>query len=333
MYRNKSLIYPYPIMNIIFNRYLISLCLIIPSVLISPDRVDAFREARAILAREVGAIAKKTTVRIESADGDFGSGVIIGRTERGTKNIYTILTAAHVVRTPNINYRIITPVPLNQIERKRITINLDTKKSIKILPDVDLAVISIESNYTFAIGTIGDSSYADEGSPVYVAGFPKPGKAIKRIALQFTGGMISSRLDDADQNPKDQSNGYDLAYTNITRVGMSGGPVFDAAGRVVAIHGQGDRNNQAPSEEISNGVASDEKTGFNLGIPIQTLFKLQPQARTVIGVRVDKSPINYQLSDNSYMIGTNNKKFTRKFRTRAAISPLMDVTKVNEKYD
>jgi serine protease Do len=316
----------------IFNRYFISLSLIITGVTITTDRVDAFREARAILARDVGAIAKKTVVRIESADGDFGSGVIIGRTERGTKNVYTILTAAHVVRA-NTNYRVITPVPLNQIERKRVTINLDTKKSIKILPNVDLAVISIESNYTFAIGTIGDSIYADEGSPVYVAGFPKPGKAIKRIALQFTGGMISSRLDDADQNPQDQSNGYDLAYTNITRVGMSGGPVFDAAGRIVAIHGQGDRNNQVPGEEVSSGVASDEKTGFNLGIPIQTLFKLQPQARTMIGVRVDKSPVNYQLSDNSHTIGTNSKKFTRKFTTRAGSAPILDVTKVNEKYD
>jgi serine protease Do len=322
-----------PSVNMIFSRYLMPLWLIIPSVLISPDRVDAFREARAILAREVGAIAKKTVVRIESSDGDFGSGVIIGRTEQGTKNIYTILTAAHVVRTPNINYRIITPVPLNQTERKRVTINLDSTKSIKILPDVDLAVISIESNYTFAIGTIGDSSDADEGSPVYVAGFPKPGKAIKRIALQFTGGMISSRLDEADQNPKTQSNGYDLSYTNITRVGMSGGPVFDAAGRIVAIHGQGDRNNQAVGEEATSGVASDEKTGFNLGIPIQTFFKLQPQARTIVGVRVDKSPINYQLSDNSHTIGTNNKKFARKFRTRAGTAPIIDVTKVNEQYD
>jgi serine protease Do len=316
----------------IFTRYLMPLSLIITTVMITPDRVDAFREARAVLAREVGAIAKKTVVRIESADGEFGSGVIIGRTENGSKNVYTILTAAHVVRA-NTNYRLITPVPLNQVERKRVTINLDTKKSIKILPNVDLAVISIESSYTFAIGTIGDSIYADEGSPVYVAGFPKPGKAIKRIALQFTGGMISSRLDDADQNPQEQINGYDLAYTNITRVGMSGGPVFDAAGRIVAIHGQGDRNNQAPGEEVSSGAASDEKTGFNLGIPIQTFFKLQPQARTIIGVRVDKSPVNYQLSDNSYMIGTNSKKFTRKFRTRATTAPIMDVTKVNEKYD
>ena len=312
-------------------RCLISICLIVASVPIAPFQAGAAYEARAILAREVGSIAKKTVVRIESADGDFGSGVIIGRVERGNKNIYTVLTAAHVVKNINAKYKIITPVPLNNVgERKRIVIGMDIRRNVKIIPNVDLAEISFESNYTFAIGTLGNSEYADEGSPVYVAGFPKPGKAIKRIALQFTGGMISSRLDESDRNPTELNNGYDLAYTNITRVGMSGGPVFDAAGRIVGIHGQGDRNNQSPGEETSSGVTSEEKTGFNLGIPIQTLLKFRPRTSNIVGARVDNSPVNYQLSDRSYTIGTNNKKFTRKFRVRADSPPLFDVTKVNE---
>jgi serine protease Do len=170
-------------------------------------------------------------------------------------------------------------------------------------------------------------------SPVYVAGFPKPGKAIKRIALQFTGGMISSRLDEVDSDPQDRSNGYDMAYTNITRAGMSGGPVFDAAGRIVAIHGQGDRNSQTPGDEVSTALPGDEKTGFNLGIPIQTFLRFQPQASKLIGARIDKSPLNYQLSDRSFTIGTNNRKFTRKFRIRSDSPPLFDVTKVNEQSD
>lgn len=318
-----------------FNRYLISICLIITTLPIALDRVDAAYEARAILAREVGAIAKKTVVRIESIDGGFGSGVIIGRVERGNKNIYTVLTAAHVVRSGNTRYKIITPIPLNNLSQKRrLAIDIDTAKNIKIIPNVDLAEISFESNYTFAIGTLGNSEYVDEGSPVYVAGFPKPGRAIKRIALQFTGGMISSRLDESERTPQEQNNGYDLAYTNITRAGMSGGPVFDAAGRIVAIHGQGDRNHQASGESTNNGITNDERTGFNLGIPIQTLLKFQPQASNLFGARVDKSPVNYQLIDRSFTIGTNNKKFTRKFRNRSDAPPLFDATKVNEEtYD
>ena len=319
----------------IFNRYFIPMLLVTTTVLVVPPQVHANRqETRAMLAREVGAIAKKTVVRIESSDGSFGSGVIIGRTERGSKNIYTVLTAGHVVNCPECKYQVVTPIPLDRSsEKRRIKLDLDMQNRFQKLPDVDLAMVSFESSNTFTIGTIGNSEDIDEGSPVYVAGFPKPGKAIKQIVFQFTGGMISSRVEVGDIDPKNRNNGYDLAYTNITRVGMSGGPVFDAAGRIVAIHGQGDRNNQSsqsPESEARYGSPEEEKTGFNLGIPMQTFLKLQPQAIDVVGAKIDDSPLNYQLLDRSFTIGTPDQKFIQKIRTRGGVSPLIDVTKVNE---
>jgi hypothetical protein len=61
---------------------------------------------------------------------------------------------------------------------------------------------------------------------------------------------------------------------------------------------------------------------------------LQPKSSTIVGARVDKSPVNYQLSDRSFTIGTNNKKFAQKFRVRSDSPPILDVTKVNEQtYD
>jgi serine protease Do len=321
------------------NRYLIPIFLVATTVMVVPPQVNAARqEARAILAREVGAIAKKTVVRIESSDGSFGSGVIIGRTESGTSNVYTVLTAGHVVKCADCKYQIVTPVPIDTAsEKKRIKIDLDMQNNFQKMPDVDLATISFESNSTFAIGTIGNSEYADEGSPVYVAGFPKPGRAIVRIALQFTGGMISSRIEEGDRDPKNRNNGYDIAYTNITRAGMSGGPVFDAAGRIIAIHGQGDRNSQnaeaGEKDNAVNPVVDDEKTGFNLGIPMQTYLKLQPQAVAVVGAKFDDSPLNYQVTDRSVTIGTPNRKFIQKVRTRGTASPLFDVTTVSEQTD
>lgn len=319
----------------ISNRYLIPICLTLTTVLFVIPQADANYEARAISNKQVAAIAKKTVVRIISSDGSFGSGVIIGRTEKGTKNIYTILTAAHVVRTSSASYRIVSPILIDNLGvKKRISINIDAQRNIKKFAGIDLATVSFESSYTFAIGTIGNSKYADEGSPVYVAGFPKPGKAIKRVAFQFTGGMVSSRLDESDSDPTERNNGYDLAYTNITRAGMSGGPVMDAAGRIVAIHGEGDRNSQDPGEEASGGLANDEKTGFNLGIPIQTFLRLQPEFSKIGGAIVDKSPVNYQLQDRSSTIGTKHKKFIKRYRVRSEDPPILDITKVNEQtYD
>jgi serine protease Do len=322
-----------------FKRYLIPIGLIATTVLVAPTQVTATLEARAILAREVGSIAKKTVVRIESSEGSFGSGVIIGRTEKGNKNIYTVLTAAHVVRNPD-RYSIVTPIVLNNLGKaRRKRIKIDAQRNIKILPNVDLAEVSFESKYIFAIGTIGNSKLIDEGSPVYVAGFPKPGRAIKRSVFQFTGGMISSLADDTEpdvnikKNKDDRNNGYELVYTSITRAGMSGGPVLDAAGRIIAIHGQGDRDNTIETIEGSTGQftpINEEKTGFNLGIPIQTFLKIQPQANKIIGARLNLAPLNYN-TNQSVIVGTANEKFNKKVRIRGETTPLFNVMTVKER--
>jgi serine protease Do len=302
----------------------------------------SIRIAKAVSSIQVGQIAKKTVVRIESSVGDLGSGVIIGRKQKGDRNIYTVLTAAHVVNQSDRSYQIISPIPLNVgAAKKRVTIEIDTNKDVKILPKVDLAVVSFESKDIYAVGTIGNSEYAEEGSPIYVAGFPSPGKAIPKVAFQFTGGMVSSRLEESDstrsegQSPDTDNSGYDVAYTCVTRAGMSGGPVLDAAGRIIAIHGRGDRENQKSGDDetgtSSNGTGTTaEKTGFNLGIAIATFLKLQPKATQSIGARLDLAPLNYELSDNSATIGTRSSKFNKRVRTRSSAPPILDITKVNE---
>lgn len=318
-------------------RYLIPIVCTISTIVFTSSSVHSLRMAKAILPTQVGQIAKKTTVRIESSIGDFGSGVIIGRKQQGDRNIYTVLTAAHVVNASDRSYKIISPIPLDSgTEKKRITIDIDSARDIKILPQVDLAVVSFESKNIFTIGTMGNSEYAEEGSPIYVAGFPLPGKASSRIALQFTGGMVSSRSDDSetqatDRRSNDSNSGYDVTYTCVTRAGMSGGPVFDAAGRIIAIHGRGDRDNQNAAGNENTDSVSGEKTGFNLGIPIQTYLKLQNQASQKIGARLDLAPLNYELSDNSATIGTRSQKFNQRVRTRTNAPPILDITKVTER--
>jgi hypothetical protein len=68
-----------------------------------------------------------------------------------------------------------------------------------------------------------------------------------------------------------QGKGYSLIYDNKTLPGHSGGPVWNDRGELIAIHGQGDvdRNSQAT---INADVRV--KTGFNLGITVNTFTKL-----------------------------------------------------------
>jgi WD40 repeat protein len=197
-------------------------------------------------------VARDVTVVINGQNP--GSGVIIAK----QGNTYSVLTAKHVVATPD-EYEIVTS------DTTKHPLNYTT---VKKLPGVDLAVVQFSSNNNYRVALLGDSEIATEGATVYTSGWPHPGRAITQRIYQMTKGNISGRPLEALED------GYALVYTNITRSGMSGGPVLDAQGRVIGIHGR------AEGEPIYNpdtGATVDVRAGFNLGIPINSFLKLASQ--------------------------------------------------------
>jgi tetratricopeptide (TPR) repeat protein len=222
--------------------------------------------AAALTAPEIGQIAKAITVQIESLD--HGSGVIIKR----DGNIYTVLTAAHVVKNPG-TYAVITA------DGKRFSVNVNT---IKRFAGVDLAVLQFSSSQKYAVAEMGDSAKVIEGSPCYVAGFPLKTKAITESIYSFTTGKVSANA------KKPLADGYALVYSNSTLPGMSGGPVLDEQGRLIGIHGRADASNdQSKALEINPFIVV--KTGFNLGIPINTFLRAVTEAPPKPALRVAKS--------------------------------------------
>lgn len=259
-------------------------------------------KADALLPTEVADIARKTVVQIRPTIAAPGSGVIIGRKQEGKTYIYTVLTASHVVQHPDDLYSIVTPLPLQgregQNKRQKISISPNDIQKVR---NLDLAIIRFRSDRLYDTATLGNSDHTTEGAGVYIAGFPNPGEAITRRVFQFTSSLVSSRLDLAGDVEGEESTavvegGYALSYTNVTRAGMSGGPIFDVSGRVVGIHGMGDgeRITGGSSSRFGRESASAArsyvlKTGFNLGIPIKSFLGVFPDARNSFSISYDPS--------------------------------------------
>jgi len=239
--------------------------------------------ALAISADEVGKIAKSITVLIDSKNP--GSGIIIKR----NGNTYTVLTARHVFKDERAKYEIVTP------DDKRYLLNYS---SVKKLPNIDLAFVEFTSSQTYSVAKIGNSDLATEGKAAYVAGFPKTSGAINSSIYNFTDGRITANAS------RPLEDGYALVYSNNTLPGMSGGPVLNENGEVVGIHGRADTR-AAESSSINQDIQI-AKTGFNLGIPINTSLRFLASSQVDLGVKVPSAPVaTGPKADDFYIQGVN----------------------------
>ncbi len=168
-----------------------------------------------------------------------------------------MLTTVHVVRDRRAKYTAIA------VDNRRYQLTL---AAIQIIPGVDLAVVRFNSDRRYLVPKLGDANTSTEGTIAYVSEFPSSTEAIDLSIFSFTDGKItanSSRL---------LKDGYSLIYSNNTLPGMSGGGVFNDRGELIAIHGKGDVDTKIRTSGIDPSIRI--KTGFNLGISINTFQKL-----------------------------------------------------------
>jgi Flp pilus assembly protein TadD len=209
--------------------------------------------AWAVQSGTVNNIAKQVVVFVKTQSG-HGSGVIINR----VGNKYTILTAAHVVNDRNNPaLEIVTP------DRESYDLDAD---DIKIAPDnLDLATITFESEQNYPVVKLGDSNAVSKGQAVFTAGFLGE-------TLYFHPGKVVAI------SRKPQDSGYGLVVGNADILpGMSGGGLFDRAGRLVGIDGKS--VGTIDSQRTPNGRTNPNKPVSGLAIPINTFTEVASELR------------------------------------------------------
>ncbi|WP_232285768.1 S1 family peptidase [Crocosphaera chwakensis] len=234
---------------------------------------------------QINEISHKTTLLIITESQSIGSGSLIAK--EGNKCIG--VTNRHVVLSSE-----------GKVEKMIIrTYDEQTYKvdNVNWFSSEDLAIVEFQCNRNYEPITIATYQLSP-GQPVYLSGWPP---SLGQINRQFTSGSISTILKNSDD-------GYAIGYTNVTQGGMSGGQILDAAGRLVGIHGLGDR------DQVS------AKTGFNYGIPVSTML-----------ARVSQNGLNYNLkivyslpqeSDDNTLVSTEVPQIDS--RDRVDVNKLRD---------
>ena len=219
-------------------------------------------------SQEIAKTVKDSIVLISyQNEAGHGTGFIVS----GKTGVCTVLTAHHVVERRNLN--------LQTNDQK-----LHKTNSIQASSNLDLAVVTFQSageKCPYPSLYLGDSDSVKQTDQIYISGFPNKGSGGKLVQHVVQGSV--SGFDVLEQ-------GYGISYDADTLGGMSGGPVLDTSGKVVAVHGKtgvqvvADMNQQAslsPQQQAAPQQAKTRVAGgvqintFGWGIPIKTYLANQ----------------------------------------------------------
>jgi S1-C subfamily serine protease len=254
-----------------------------------PDNLPSLHEIDSILRVEMpqaqldllSVQAHQMTVKVLVGQ-DWGSGTIVDR--QGSN--YTVLTNQHVLDGQS-NYQVQTFD--GQVHEAFLNVEAN-------LAGNDLALLQFSSEgQNYEIATFGKSQALQVGDAVFAGGFPaidetdrssaasQPSSSptqLSEASTEIDGfQFISGRV--ALMSRKPLEGGYQIGYTNTVIKGMSGGPVLNAQGEVIAINGMhpyplwGDpyvfMDGSRPCEPLRQLMIES-----SWAIPVETVVKLLP---------------------------------------------------------
>ncbi len=236
--------------------------------------------------QEIAQTANLVTVQVNTTIPGHGSGSGVIISKQG--DTYTVLTCDHVEKDVGAS-----PTVRTYDGKLYPVTNIQSLGSSQNENDTDLALLTFGSKSQYQPAILGNSDQVAVGAQIYVFGYPVQGTGEERKLgenrdSEFSPGYVTSRRTGAKY-------GYGLRYNALTLGGMSGGPVFDADGRVIGIHGLGDQDLGKGVTESGQDVAVSVKTGFNSAIPINSFVSKRSQS----GPNVAKVAVNNTASTDN----------------------------------
>ncbi|MDJ0510149.1 MAG: serine protease [Crocosphaera sp.] len=206
-----------------------------------------------------------------------GSGFIVQR----QGNTHFVLTSRHVIgNKPSESIEIINPLSDEEnLSRQEdpYTVTISDNKTYEINyatvkkdPNLDLAFFSFNSENHYPIAHLSTAEIKPKDK-VYIYGFKacNDSKLTKEDKLEKNQGFIKKI--NIGRGKKEQ--GYSVFYSNPTITGMSGSPVLNNQGEVIAIHGEPGRNKKAKDAILRDCLPLDERFANNWGISMKSFAK------------------------------------------------------------
>jgi serine protease DegQ len=210
------------IISLIYGVLTFSLCFIFPFHI--PPLI--FNEKPAFTPEQLQKIAQNITVQVLDNNEGIGTGFFIEKKAQ----VYRILTNDHVLQSDTKKYQVKT-FDGQIYPAKQVFTQLSKNER-------DLAMLEFSApKHNYQIAKFGQGKINDQ---VYAAGFPflfdddnqkNPVKNPVKNNFVFNQGKIRFIL------TKEMKGGYQIGYTNDIQKGMSGGPLINDQGQVIAING------------------------------------------------------------------------------------------------
>jgi S1-C subfamily serine protease len=234
----------------------------VPRTIATPSLAPSSLPPSPLPIEAIQTIGEQITVKIIGTESE-GTGIILQKQQQ----TYTVITSAHVLRPGT--YKIQTldgkTYPAN------ITYNARSQSGSNAR---DIALLQFNSNQSYEVAQIGNTVDLEISDRIYAMGFPFESKKVDRRGWSFLVGQVLMKSSQSIEG------GYQVAYSNKTEKGMSGGAMLNSFGELVALHGQGPAllditfvydNGQSPCAPMQKFISDT-----SWGIPIETIAQLVP---------------------------------------------------------